>query len=520
MQLDDHAMVGDRNVARDLAETAARIPDAPALWFGEGDGCWSYARLRAEAAAVAEWLGACGVGAGDRVAVIMGSWPEHVAAWYGILAIGALVVDVNYIVADEEWRFVLADAEPAAVVAGAPFASRVEAILASIGAVPLLVAEVPGTGWASDASSADANYAPVPRVASDLAALCYTSGTTGLPKGVVHDHGRVDGQLELLARVQDYRTGDVAYQAVPLFAIQGYLPTVASMVRAGGAVVLADRFDARALARASRQFGITYLTLSAPMLHAILELAGEVVPTFPALRLLNAGGAPLQPETRARFESLVGVPISQGFGMTEVLGVMVVDYDGDAPWGSCGRVQPPGSADLVVLQDDGSMAPTGEVGEFAVHRRCALAGYWGRPDLFEESFRGDWFLTGDIGRIDDAGFVYVLDRKKDVIIRGGFNIYSAEIERVLSESPLVAEATVVAAPDDRLGEVPVAFVVPTDPGADREAVADALLATARDRLGSLKTPVWIRVVDADELPRNALRKVRKRELRDSLGSSV
>jgi acyl-CoA synthetase (AMP-forming)/AMP-acid ligase II len=312
----------------------------------------------------------------------------------------------------------------------------------------------------------------------------------------------------------------VHYQAIPLFALQGYLPLVASAVRVGGSVFLADRFDAAELGRASRRFGFTYITLSAPMLDAIMRLPAPEQPVFPALRLLTAGGAPLQPEIRTRFEALVGVPVSQGFGMTEVLGVLVADYEGDAPWGSCGRVRPLGSRDIVVLDDEGNVLRAGEVGEFAVHRSCVMTGYWRLPDLYDEHFTGDWFRTGDIGKIDDAGYVYVLDRKKDVIIRGGFNIYSAEIERVLSEHPSVAEATVVGAPDERVGEVPVAFVVPNDPMIDGDVLADELLETTRARLGSLKTPAWIRTVDAEDLPRNALRKVQKRTLRDSLRTPV
>jgi acyl-CoA synthetase (AMP-forming)/AMP-acid ligase II len=148
-----------------------------------------------------------------------------------------------------------------------------------------------------------------------------------------------------------------------------------------------------------------------------------------------------------------------------------------------------------------------------------MAGYWRRPELLEEQFCGDWFRTGDIGKVDAAGYFYLLDRKKDVIIRGGFNIYSAEIERVLSDNAAVAEVAVVGALDDRLGEVPVAFVVANGSHHDREDLADELLDSTRRRLGSLKSPVWIRVVDAADLPRNALGKVNKRGLRDSLRTS-
>jgi acyl-CoA synthetase (AMP-forming)/AMP-acid ligase II len=505
------------NVARDLVRSVSSRSNDTALWYDDGDASWSYQRLGAEAGAVASWLLDRGVQPGDRVVLLMGSWPEHVAAWYGILAAGAVVVDVNYIVQDEEWRYVLHDSEPTAIVGGAPFRERLDPLATEAGAVPVLWAESCGRGWPDHA---EVPLHPVGRGSDDLAVIAYTSGTTGLPKGVMHTHGKIDGQLDLLADVQGYRAGDVLYQAIPLFALPGYLPLVASATRAGAAVFLADRFDAAGLSRASRRFDFTYLTLSAPMLDAIMRLPEHEQPVFPALRLLTAGGAPLQPEIRARFEALVGVPVSQGYGMTEMLGVLVADYEGDAPWGSCGRVRPLGSRDFVVLDDDDTPLGADEVGEFAVHRSCVMAGYWRRPDLYAEQFTGDWFRTGDIGKVDAAGYVFVLDRKKDVIIRGGFNIYSAEIERVLSEHAAVAEATVVGAPDERLGEVPVAFIVPRDPTCDTDELAEELLSVTGARLGSLKTPTWIRVVDADDLPRNALRKVQKRELRDSLRASV
>lgn len=512
--------VRDSQVARDLVRSAGARPSAAALWYDEGDGAWDYDRLVEETAAAAGWLRTHGVQAGARVVLVVGNWPEHVAAWYAVLAVGAVVVDVNYIVQDEEWRYVVDDCEPAAIIGGSPFRERLTALANAAGGVPVLWAEECGAGWPELGGASGADLAPVPRAADDVAVIAYTSGTTGLPKGVMHTHGAIERQLHLLADVQGYRPTDVVYLAVPLFALMGYLPIVASTIRAGGAVLLADRFDASALSRASRRFGLTYLTLSAPMVDAIIRLPDEEKPTFPALRLLTAGGAPLQPEIRARFESLVGVPLSQGYGMTEMLGVLVADYEGDAPWGSCGRIRPLDSTDIVVLDDDGHALGAGEVGEFAVHRNCVMVGYWRRPDLYEEQFAGDWFRTGDIGKIDADGFFYVLDRKKDVIIRGGFNIYSAEIERVLSEHPAVAEATVVGSPDERLGEVPVAFVVPRDVDVDADALADALLAETRERLGSLKTPAWVRVVEFDDLPRNALRKVHKRELRNSLRAPV
>jgi long-chain acyl-CoA synthetase len=222
------------------------------------------------------------------------------------------------------------------------------------------------------------------------------------------------------------------------------------------------------------------------------------------------GGAPLQPDQRRRFEDALGIHATQGYGMTEMLGVFVADYDG-APVGSCGRQHPGDPRLVVVLDDDGNEVPAGEVGEIAVHRSCALLGYWNDREQTAAAFDGDWYRTGDLGRIDVDGYYYIVDRKKDVVIRGGFNIYSAEIERVLDERPEVAESVVVGAPDERLGEVPVAYVVAK--GGAPEELSETLRSYVRDRLGSLKTPERIEIVLYEDLPRNAIGKVMKAELR-------
>jgi len=336
---------------------------------------------------------------------------------------------------------------------------------------------------------------------------------------VMHSHGSVHRQLTLLREVLELDADDLFYVIIPLFTLHGFLPLAGSSVHNQGTVVLSDRFDPAQLAAASRRFDITYLTTAAPMLAAILQLPEADRPTLHAMRSLTSGGASLHPDTKERFEHALGVRVSQGYAMTEMLGAFVGDYKGGAPRGSCGRLYPEGSDVMVVLDDDGQRLPAGEVGEFALDPSVALLGYWNRPDLDDELFRDGWFRTGDIGRIDADGSFWVLDRKKDMIIRGGFNIYSAEIERVLNQHDLVAEATVVGAPHDRLGEVPMAYVVLTSEVADAAATAEDLRAYARARLGGLKTPESITIVKYDDLPRNAINKVLKRELRERAARS-
>jgi long-chain acyl-CoA synthetase len=553
------------NVGADLRRSATVTPATAAVV--DGATTWSYERLWGEAIAFASTCLARGVAPGDRIAIVAGSWPEHVAAWYGALLAGAVVVDLNVLVGDEEWGVALADCSPAVVACEPAYAPRLRPLLdldvrpsrlvvltergagiprdpGSDGVTPVphvgpWMAPHPGEvllgrrrdGVAAAMSAADRMSAEridiTARSAGDAAVIAYTSGTTGRPKGVVHTHGGIARQLDLLASLHGLGPGDCVYQAVPLFALHGFLPQVASAVRGGATVVLADKFSAAAFTEASHHHPITYVTLSSPMLqHLIDEPVDGRRPRLEALRVLTVGGAPLQPEQRRRFDEALGVHATQGYGMTEMLGVFVADYGG-APTGSCGRQHPPDPRVVVVLDDDGREVAPGEVGELAVHRSCAFDRYWGDPERTAAAFDGDWFRTGDIGRIDADGYYYVLDRKKDMIIRGGFNIYSAEIERVLAERPGVAEAVVVGVPDERLGEVPVAFVVLTsadtmdpDGSHDSPGLGETLRAHVERRLGSLKTPVRVTVVAHADLPRNAMGKVLKRELRDRLATGV
>jgi long-chain acyl-CoA synthetase len=484
------------NVASGLAgeETAPAIVDATT------GASVTASELRARVQSMASALRSVGVQPGDRVAILQRNSIDHVAAWYGALHAGAIAVDVNYLLSAEELGHILADARPAVVLAD-------EGMLPEdAGPVGVPVHE-PGL-W----QGADAGAALSPTAAGDPAVIAYTSGTTGLPKGVVHTHAAIAAQIRLLGEVCGYAPGWTSYTAIPLFALPGYLPQVAATLRFGGTVVLDGKFEARRFAAMSRQYSIQYTTLSSPMLPRLLELGENEGPDLSGLKLMSCGGAPLTPEVRAAFESRFGVHLTQGYSCTEVMGAFVMDIDGDAPNGAVGRVYPRTPGVVRIVDAEGQPLPPADTGEITFARRFALARYWDRDGVSSPFIDDEWYATGDIGRVDEAGFLYVLDRKKDVIVRGGFNIYSAEIERVLIEHPQVAEASVVGMPDERLGEVPVAYVVPAADGVD----VATLRAYTDQRLGRLKRIEVLYVVGYDDLPRNGLGKVRKAELRAQL----
>jgi fatty-acyl-CoA synthase len=284
---------------------------------------------------------------------------------------------------------------------------------------------------------------------------------------------------------------------------------VATTLHVGATAFLADKFDPVAFAKASNSYSISYTTLSTAMVSRLLAEAEGGQLDLSHLKLLSCGGAPLHPELAAKFHRTTGVRLTEGYGMTEMIGALVMDLKGDAPSGSSGRIYPQGVEVLRVLDDADNPVGPDEIGEVGVHEDFVAKRYW--PADRVNLAGGHWFRTGDVGRIDREGFLYLVDRKKDVIIRGGFNIYSAEIERVLVADSRVAEAAVIGVPDPRVGEVPIAYVVLAD-GFSNDAVKD-LLADVVQILGRLKRLETIYAVASDELPRNALGKIQKHVLR-------
>jgi long-chain acyl-CoA synthetase len=485
-------------VATDLVETARRRPDATALI---SDRHTSYAELVKLVRQAGARLYTLGVRPGDRVGIAAGSTPEHVANWYAVLGLGAISVELNFLLADAEWDRILTNCTPAVALCEERFLSRLRAVAAPETRVESIATTQPAPNSAA--------WSPTPAQGSDPAVIAYTSGTTGLPKGVVHTHGAIKAQLTLLEREVGYDASWVVYQSTPLFSLPGFLPQVATTLHVGATAFLADKFDPVAFAEASLRYPISYTVLSSPMVPRLLAEVERGQSDLSHLKVLSCGGAPLHPEVAAEFHRVAGVRLTEGYAMTEMIGAFVMDLDGEAPWEASGRVYPQGVEVLCVLDDAGEPVADGGIGELAVHADYVAKRYWPNSNL--DLAGGHWFRTGDIGRIDDDGFLFLLDRKKDVIIRGGFNIYSAEIERVLVADRRVEEATVVGVPDPRVGEVPVGYVVLA--GDVPSASVEGLLADVTEVLGRLKRPEALYVVKSDELPRNALGKVQKGVLR-------
>ena len=506
------------NVAERLDQTAAARPDHPALVFGDGDQCWTYAELDARASQVAAGLVELGIDAGDRVALFLTNSPDHVAAWFGALKAGIVPVDMNIVLGDEEWRYILEDCSPSAAIVAAPFAERVEALGEALGFDVVEAGPAPGSRrWLWSLGEGAGRAASLPVDDETLAVIAYTSGTTGLPKGVMHSHGRLNLALELMAEILSTTSDDVIPTFLPLFPLHANLTQAGLAVAKQATLVLLEKFDPVALAALCQRQPISAGTMVPAIVAALLAMPEDARPRFAPGSRFNVGGAPLPPATRDAFEAAFDTTLLQGFGSTEVMGAIAMErVERRAPWGSCGSLWP-GLAEgglVRVVDEAGADVEPGAVGEFVVHRDRALLGYWNAPALTDEAFLdGTWYRMGDLGRIDADGFVYLLDRKKDMIIRGGFNIYCAELERVLVEDDAVAEAYVVGVEDAVLGEVPKAYVVLRAGAEPGDELATRLQAAVKARLGKLKVLDQVEFVAAADLPRNAMGKVLKRALR-------
>jgi fatty-acyl-CoA synthase len=512
-----------------VARHAHAIPDQAAIRFEGASITW--ARLHERVRRLAAAFAIRGVGRGDRVAILMTNRPEFVEATLAANAAGAIAVPVNFRLAPAEAAYVLGDSGARLVVtdaAGAPLAAAASAALLPPPRIIVTGPDPAGDvgGAAAGAAGAesyeallDAGPAAPPEVQideHDVALIMYTSGTTGRPKGAMLTH--LNLLMQAITAIRTSRLhddGHVALINVPLFHIAGIgtMPP-ALMIGSTSVIMPTASFDAGATLDVIESEGVTHLFL-VPAQWQVLCTHPDVTRRTGSLRSLTWGAAPATVtllETMAA--AFPAAEIISVFGQTEMSPVTTYLPGADAirKIGSVGKPIPTIAA-RIVDEEMNDVAP-GQVGEIVYRGPTLMAGYWQNPEATAEAFRGGWFHSGDLVRADEEGFLYVVDRKKDMIISGGENIYCAEVENVLSAHPAVADIAVIGAKHDRWGETPIAVVVPADPAAP--PTLDDLAGWARGKLSSYKKPT--RLVLVDQLPRNAAGKVLKHELRATYGA--
>ncbi|MGW4851727.1 long-chain-fatty-acid--CoA ligase [Streptomyces sp. NPDC004288] len=488
------------NLAGFLVETAGRQPERAALRLGEQ--VITYAELDERSARAAALLRSEGVRPGDRVALMLPNVPEFVVLYYGALRAGAVVVPMNPLLKTRETEFHLTDSgavrlfewhqAPGEGAGGAAAAGVRHTAVEPTAFAAALTAHEPLSEVADTADE-------------DMAVLLYTSGTTGRPKGAVLTHAGLRHNTEVnTVEIQRMTPEDVVVGCLPLFHIFGQICTMSAAVRSGASLVLVPRFDPKTVLEAVARERATVFEGVPTMYAALLQQPSDA--DVSTLRMCISGGASLPVEILHGFERRFGCPVLEGFGMSETSPVVTFNHpERPRKAGSIGT--PIRDVEVRLLDAGGRDVAPGEIGELAVRGPNVMKGYWNRPEETEAAIPDGWLRTGDLARADDEGYLYIVDRKKDMVIRGGYNVYPREIEEVLHEHPAVALAAVVGFPHPELGEEIAAAVV-LRPSA--EATPDELRAYVKDRVAAYKYPrrVWL----VDRLPLGPSGKILKREI--------
>jgi len=503
------------DVAARLRHTATEAPDRIAVVWSGGRRTYRELHERADAACAA--LVALGVEPGSRVALVLGTTPTFVEAVAGVFRAGATVVPLLPGLAPDELRHALADSGATVAVVGP---ERLEPLIALRAELPDLVhliaadlGERPTPDGAAlwDELLDGAGEPPrVERRPEDLAALVYTSGTTGRPRGAMLTRGNLAAnQDQSLAGRFEVGPDDVVLLVLPLAHIYSLNVGMGACITAGATMVLVERFDPTVTLRTVVDQGVTVILGAPPMYVAWLADPQLPATDLGKVRLAVSGAAPLPAAVLERFRDATGITIEEGYGLTEASPSVASNSMGpEARPGSVGLPLP--GIELRLADPGGEDVERGDPGEVWVRGPNVFQGYWNDPDATAAALSPDgWLRTGDVGTEDDDGYLYLVDRKRDLIIVNGFNVYPREVERVLQDDPAVAEVSVVGAPHPLTGETVVAFVVPRPGHAFDEA---GLQARCRENLARYKCPT--RIETADALPYTATGKVRRRELRE------
>src|SRR4051794_22934231 len=448
----DYPAAMSANLASVLIDTASRRGDATALRLDDVEV--SYAMLDEASARVAALLRAKSVEPGDRVGVMLPNVPYFAVCYYGILRAGAVVVPMNVLLKGREVAFYCSDPESKAMFAWGDFAEAAEAGAEQAGTGCILVK--PGefeqllAGHEPDGDVAD-------RAEDDTAVILYTSGTTGKPKGAELTHANLRRNVEIVAGLFDLGDDAVTLGALPLFHSFGQTCGLNATIFSGGCLTLIPRFDPAKALEIIQRDRVTVFEGVPTMYAAMLNLPDAESYDTSSMKVCASGGAAMPVEVMRGFEEKFGCKVLEGYGLSETSPVASFNHpDRERKPGTIGT--PIEGVEMKVVDEDGNDVAQGEVGEIVIRGHNVMKGYWKKADATAEAIRDGWFHSGDMATVDEDGYFFIVDRKKDMIIRGGYNVYPREIEEVLYEHPAVAEAAVVGVPDDSLGEEVAAAV--------------------------------------------------------------
>jgi acyl-CoA synthetase (AMP-forming)/AMP-acid ligase II len=519
-----------------LKDNARRRPSKTAMIFYGRQ--LTFAELDDATDRFAGWLAGRGVRPGDRVAIFLENCPQFAIAYFGALKAGAINVCLNpmHKAIELEHEFqdsgatVLVTSDQAyPIVASIRDRTPLEAVVVTaccdyLPAEPSL--PVPPSFLEPSRPSPDTERflsivreasplaTPRPRRLDETALIQYTSGTTGVPKGAELTHGNVVANCELQRVFIGVGEDDVPLGVLPWFHITGMECQMNMMAYAGATLVVLGRFDLETVLRAIQQYRCTLTTLIATINVAIVHWPRTKEFDLSSLRACFSGGAPVPAEIARRWEQVTGYTLIEGYGLSETTAPTHVNPPHRPKYGTVGVPLPFVEAKIVSLEDGRTELGVGQSGEIAVRGPMVMKGYWQRPDATAEAIRDGWFLTGDVGRVDEEGYFTIEERKKDMIKASGYSVFPAEVEAIMYRHPAIVEVGVVGVPDPYRGEDVLAFVV-TRPDAKGTLTEQEIVDWCRYQMSVYKAPRQVRFVDA--LPKTASGKVLKRALREAVG---
>jgi long-chain acyl-CoA synthetase len=496
------------NLDERLRMSAREVGAKPAIVHG--DRSLTFSGLDAQAERLAGALIRRGIGKGDRVTLFMPNSIEFVVAFYAALRAGAVVNPINAQSKEREVRYQVEDSEAKAVLYHEALAPVVDAVRGELSGRVFSVtgASAPGGVERFDDLVAETGTAALPTVSlSDLAALPYTSGTTGFPKGVMLTHRNLTANQQQFFAAVPVRRDDVFLNVLPFFHIYAMNLLMAGAVSLGATQIAMARFDMVEYLTLIERHHATVCFIVPPIVLGLAMHPEVDKHDLGSVRFFFSGAAPLAPDPARRLVARLGKPIIQGYGLTETSPVTHANPFDAAVIESIGPVVP-GTEDKIVDLETGTRTlATGEVGEIAVRGPQVMRGYWKKPQDTDDVIRDGWFHTGDVGKKDERGYVFIVDRKKEFIKVKGFGVGPAEVEAVLCEHPAVADAGVIGKPDLEAGEIPKAFVQLRP---NTSATAAELMDFVRARIADYKRVREVEFID--KVPRTASGKILRREL--------
>jgi len=522
-----------------LSRQAQRVPDRPALIFYGRE--LTFRELDTAVSHFAGWLRSRGIQAGDRVAISLENSPQFAIAYYGALRAGAIAVCLNpmhkavellHEFEDSDARALVTSDHGYAVVAPIRNQTRLETIVITsyrdfLPEQPTLppppsfleaAGPFPETeSFVDILRNGPELSVPVPRAPEDTALLQYTSGTTGTAKAAEITHRNLVANCELQRVYVDIDESDIALGVLPWFHITGMECQMNMMAYMGATLVAIGRFDLMTVLRAIERYRCTLTTLIATVNVAIVNFPRTREVDISSLRSCFSGGAPVPAEIARRWEALTGRALIEGYGLSETTTPTHINPPHRPKDGTVGVPLPLTEARIVSLEDSATELGIGESGEIAVRGPQVMKGYWRNPTATTDAFRDGWFLTGDIGRVDEDGYFTIQERKKDLLKVSGYSVFPAEVEAMMYRHPAVAEVGIVGVPDPYRGEDPIAFVV-LKPDAQGKVREEQIAEWCRAEMAVYKAPRLIQFVDA--LPKTATGKILKRVLREKAAEVI